>query len=161
MIPSFTRLVRFVPASDPTRVCIGEPESADVDVGLALWRGETISTLVWSGRSVLSPGTTTNQQEAIGRLLSPLAAEEVGTIRCIGLNVGNLFGSTAKRLTSVSTCNTLRSLTSTFRRYPRCSCRFSSRVFPTQHLIHIQKAKYRNWRSMACPNSVAKAYAGN
>lgn len=161
MIPSFTRLVRFVPASDPTRVCIGEPESADVDVGLALWRGETISTLVWSGKSVLSPGTTTNQREAIGRLLSPLAAEEVGTIRCIGLNVGQISEFIAYRLTSVSMCNTPRSSTSTFRGYPRCSCRFPFRISPGNQLTDIQKAKYRNWRSMACPNSVAKAYAGN
>jgi len=41
---------------------------------------------VYSGISVLSPGTSTGKKELIRTLLSPLAAEEVGTIRCIGLN---------------------------------------------------------------------------
>lgn len=41
----------------------------------------------YSGTSVLDPGTPTGKIETVGRLLSPLAASEVGTIRCIGLNV--------------------------------------------------------------------------
>ena len=85
--PSFTRLVRFVPASDASRVCIGEPESDTVDVGVALRKGLSVSTFLWSGTSVLFPGIKTHQREVIGRLLSPVANTEVGTIRCIGLNV--------------------------------------------------------------------------
>ena len=42
---------------------------------------------VFSGKSVLNPGAKTDRIETISRLVSPLAQEEVGTIRCIGLNV--------------------------------------------------------------------------
>ena len=41
---------------------------------------------IYSGKSVLSPGAPTGKIETVGRLLSPLAESEVGTIRCIGLN---------------------------------------------------------------------------
>ncbi|KAK6844155.1 hypothetical protein PG995_014265 [Apiospora arundinis] len=85
-IPSFTRLVRFVPKLDASKILIGEPQSASIDVGLALRKGEPVSAFVWSGASVLTPGTKTDRREVIGRILSPLAASEVGTIRCIGLN---------------------------------------------------------------------------
>jgi hypothetical protein len=85
--PTFTRLVRFVPVSDASRICIGEPESDTVDVGVAVRKGLSVLTFLWSGASVLSPGVKTHQREVIGRLLSPVAASEVGTIRCIGLNV--------------------------------------------------------------------------
>jgi hypothetical protein len=42
---------------------------------------------VYSGKSVLSPGEATGKKELVARLLSPLSKEEVGSIRCIGLNV--------------------------------------------------------------------------
>jgi hypothetical protein len=42
---------------------------------------------VFSGKSVLSAGEATGKKETIGKLLSPLTKEEVGSIRCIGLNV--------------------------------------------------------------------------
>jgi len=51
-------------------------------------KGEDVSVKVWSGSSVLSAGKETSQTATIERILSPLTAEEVGTIRCIGLNVG-------------------------------------------------------------------------
>lgn len=89
-IPSFTRLVRFVPKSDTSKVYIGEPQSDTVDVGVALRKGQQVSAFLWSGTSVLSPGAKTGNSEIVGQLLSPLAANEVGTIRCIGLNVSVL-----------------------------------------------------------------------
>ncbi|ETS85886.1 hypothetical protein PFICI_03911 [Pestalotiopsis fici W106-1] len=85
-IPSFKRLIRFVPKSDPSKVLIGEPESETIDVGAALWRREEIAAHVFSGASVLKPGSKTGGREIVERVLSPLAPEEVGTIRCIGLN---------------------------------------------------------------------------
>lgn len=85
---SFTRLVRFVPASDSSAVLIGEPLDANQDVGFATRKGEEVRVKVFSGKSALSPGELTDKVEKVGRLLSPLAREEVGTIRCIGLNVG-------------------------------------------------------------------------
>ncbi|KAG4259051.1 hypothetical protein FPRO03_13273 [Fusarium proliferatum] len=83
---AFKRLVRFVPKSAPSSILIGEPVQASLDVGLASREGKDISVNVFSGRSVLSPGSRTDRTESVERLLSPLAQEEVGTIRCIGLN---------------------------------------------------------------------------
>ncbi|RKL13807.1 hypothetical protein BFJ68_g7038 [Fusarium oxysporum] len=70
----------------PSSILIGEPVQASLDVGLASREGKDISVNVFSGRSVLSPGSRTDRTESVERLLSPLAQEEVGTIRCIGLN---------------------------------------------------------------------------
>ncbi|KAJ0154045.1 Fumarylacetoacetate hydrolase domain-containing protein 2 [Colletotrichum tanaceti] len=82
----FSRLVRFVPRSDPSKILIGEPESASVDVGVAVRNGDEVKVAVWSGSSVLAPGSKTDQRAVIDRVLSPVSADEVGTIRCIGLN---------------------------------------------------------------------------
>ncbi|KAG9230098.1 hypothetical protein BJ875DRAFT_488290 [Amylocarpus encephaloides] len=84
-IPSFTRLVRFIPKSS-NDVLIGEPASPDVDVGAETRAGKDVEVKVHSGPSILSPGPATGKTEIIGKLLSPLAPSEVGTIRCIGLN---------------------------------------------------------------------------
>jgi hypothetical protein len=78
--------VRFVSRSNPPKTQIGEPKD-DIDVGMALYKGQDIIVNVFSGSSVLSPGQRTGATAVIDRVLSPLAAEEVGTIRCIGLNV--------------------------------------------------------------------------
>lgn len=53
---------------------------------------------------VLDPGEPNGKIEIIGRLLSPVSAAEVGTIRCIGLNVsltrrcGQMEGPRSKTL---------------------------------------------------------------
>ncbi|KAL6916212.1 hypothetical protein FSHL1_007659 [Fusarium sambucinum] len=83
---TFKRLVRFVPKSDSTSILIGEPSQEDLDIGLATRDGENVTVEVFTGSSVLSPGARTGRAESIERILSPLAQEEVGTIRCIGLN---------------------------------------------------------------------------
>lgn len=67
---------------------IGQPVDSRVDVGKAVRNGEEVQVQVFSGSSALNPGSLTDQVEAISRVLSPLAASEVGSIRCIGLNVG-------------------------------------------------------------------------
>lgn len=82
-----TGLVRFVPKSDAAKVLIGQPVQKDLDVGVAVRQGEDVSVDVFSGSSVLAPGSPTGSTEVIDRILSPLAQNEVGTIRCIGLNV--------------------------------------------------------------------------
>ncbi|CZS96875.1 related to bifunctional 4-hydroxyphenylacetate degradation enzyme [Rhynchosporium graminicola] len=84
-IPSFGRLVRFVPKSGSV-VLIGEPTDKTLDIGAATLAGKDVEVSVFSGSSVLSPGSSTGKTEVIGRVLSPLAESEVGTIRCIGLN---------------------------------------------------------------------------
>lgn len=80
-------LVRFVPRSDPSCVLIGQPIQDNIDVGAALRKGEDVKVEVFSGSSALAPEALTGRKETIGRILSPLAQNEVGTIRCIGLNV--------------------------------------------------------------------------
>jgi hypothetical protein len=84
---SFNRLVRFIPASDSNAVLIGEPVDANVDVGAAVRKGEDVQVKVFSGTSALNPGSLSDKIEKIARLLSPLSQDQVGTIRCIGLNV--------------------------------------------------------------------------
>ncbi|QMW38121.1 hypothetical protein G4B11_001357 [Aspergillus flavus] len=83
---TFSRLVRFVPKSNPSKVLIGEPVDAQLDVGLALYQGKEVSVRPFTGASVLNPGQKTESTEIIGRILSPLSQNEVGSIRCIGLN---------------------------------------------------------------------------
>ncbi|PWY86793.1 hypothetical protein BO70DRAFT_360503 [Aspergillus heteromorphus CBS 117.55] len=83
---TFSRLVRFIPKSNPSKVLIGEPVDASVDVGLAVYQGKEVSVRPFSGTSVLNPGQKTELVETVERILSPLAQSEVGSIRCIGLN---------------------------------------------------------------------------
>lgn len=83
---NYTRLVRFLPQSSPASPLVGEPVDDSLDVGLATYEGKPIEVEVFSGSSILSPGEKTGDRAIIGRL-SPLAQSEVGTIRCIGLNV--------------------------------------------------------------------------
>ena len=87
---SFTRLVRFVPKSDSSSVLIGQPEDDQLDVGKALYDGKEVAVKVFDGKSVLNPGKATGHTESIEKVLSPLSMSEVGTIRCIGLNVRSL-----------------------------------------------------------------------
>lgn len=79
--------MRFVPTANPTKVLIGQPQQDDVDVGMALYQNHEVKVNVFSGRSILDPGEKTGDTAIVSRLLSPLASSEVGTIRCIGLNV--------------------------------------------------------------------------
>ena len=81
-------LVRFVPKGDDKAVLIGQPVDGSVDVGAAVRKGDEVKVKVFSGTSALNPGSLTDKIEVIHRVLSPLTMEEVGTIRCIGLNVG-------------------------------------------------------------------------
>ena len=84
---SFSRLVRFVPRGDSKAVLLGEPVDQKLDVGIAIREGEDVKVLVFSGTSALDAGKATDKVEIIDRLLCPLTQREVGTIRCIGLNV--------------------------------------------------------------------------
>ncbi|KAI2623477.1 hypothetical protein GGS26DRAFT_600352 [Hypomontagnella submonticulosa] len=86
---AFERLVRFLPRRQDAAALIGEPVDREIDVGKAVRNGEAVQVRVFSGSSVLNPGSPTNAIETISRILSPLSAAEVGTIRCIGLNYAN------------------------------------------------------------------------
>jgi hypothetical protein len=84
---NWSRLIRFNPKSAPSTVLIGEPVDRELDVGLASYNSEEIKVNVYSGSTVLDAGQQTGKEEVVERILSPLARNEVGTIRCIGLNV--------------------------------------------------------------------------
>ncbi|PBP18831.1 FAH fumarylacetoacetate hydrolase, partial [Diplocarpon rosae] len=84
-LTNYIGLVRFLPKSGKN-ILIGEPTDANLDVGTATLAGREIEINVFSGSSVLSPGTSTGKREVLDKVLSPLAESEVGTIRCIGLN---------------------------------------------------------------------------
>lgn len=79
-------VVRFVPKSNSNAVLIGQPVDSNVDVGSAVRKGEDVQVKLFSGSSVLDPGSPTDKVEVIDRVLSPLTQPESGTIRCIGLN---------------------------------------------------------------------------
>lgn len=84
---NWSRLIRFHPKSAPSTVLIGEPVDRELDVGLASYNSEEIKVNVYSGNTVLDAGSKTGKEEVVDKILSPLAKIEVGTIRCIGLNV--------------------------------------------------------------------------
>jgi hypothetical protein len=86
----FLGLVRFIPRRDANLILIGEPVDESVDVGSQTRRGHSVPVYVWSGSSMLNPGRKTDQRELIDRILAPMAPQEIGSIRCIGLNVGAL-----------------------------------------------------------------------
>jgi hypothetical protein len=132
-------LVRFVPEAAPSRILIGEPLSPKIDVGAAMFQKDKVYVYVWSGNSVLAPGVRTEHKELLGRLLSPLAHEDVGTIRCIGLNVSlsmlyhfhNLRAPPHHRpyVAFTYTCansiyNMLVSSTQSYQLYHQFSCKF-------------------------------------
>ncbi|KAI1656739.1 hypothetical protein F4813DRAFT_390446 [Daldinia decipiens] len=56
------------------------------DIGNTVREGDTVQVWVFSGTSVLDPEEPNGKIEIIGRLLSPVPAAEVGTIRCIRLD---------------------------------------------------------------------------
>lgn len=76
-----------MPAGDDSKILIGEPVDGSLDVGAAVRKGDKVEVKLFSGTSVLEAGVPTDKTAVIGRILSPLAQDEVGTIRCIGLNV--------------------------------------------------------------------------
>jgi len=84
---AFERLVRFVPKdANANEILLGEPEDRSEDVGAAVRQGKDVRVKVYSGTSVLDPGKPTDKVATIDRILSPVTTQEVGTIRCIGLN---------------------------------------------------------------------------
>lgn len=93
MSSTVNRLIRFIPRAGDTPL-IGQPVDPKLDVGLASYERKTIEVDVFSGSSMLNPGEATGKRVEVQQLLSPLAAEEVGTIRCIGLNVSSVSSAT-------------------------------------------------------------------
>lgn len=87
-LASWSRLLRFKDASG--RTLLGEPVDSEVDVGLASFAGTPIKVNVYSGTSMIDlEAQPTGEVVEVATILCPLTEPEVGSIRCIGLNVSN------------------------------------------------------------------------
>ena len=86
------RLIRFL-SSPNSHAHVGEPVDGEVDVGLALYEGKSIEAYELGGNSLLHSEALTRTGKVLNvhQLLSPIAQDEIGTIRCIGLNVSCSF----------------------------------------------------------------------
>ncbi|CAK1365609.1 unnamed protein product [Cercospora beticola] len=83
---SWKRLVRFIAAEDELEH-IGEPVDPELDVGAALASNQTIQVKTYSGSSTLQDDIhPTGHTLTTKTILPPVSRQEVGTIRCIGLN---------------------------------------------------------------------------
>ncbi|KIY51630.1 fumarylacetoacetate hydrolase [Fistulina hepatica ATCC 64428] len=79
------RLIRFV-AAETSRIHIGEPVDASLDVGLAFHEGKPIKAHEILG-DVLNPtARVTSTVLTVKRLLAPISREEIKVVRCLGLN---------------------------------------------------------------------------
>ncbi|KAG9019690.1 hypothetical protein FRB90_011499 [Tulasnella sp. 427] len=85
-MPSWTKLVRFK-ALETGKVHLGQPVDLKLDVGLAILKGSQVVVHEIAGKSALDPNARlTEKKLTVSKLLSPLAREEIGIVRCIGLN---------------------------------------------------------------------------
>ncbi|KAH9854841.1 hypothetical protein C2E23DRAFT_883402 [Lenzites betulinus] len=81
----WTRLIRFL-AAETGQVHIGEPVDPKLDVGLAIHQKKTVKAYEIVG-SVLDPAAqVTKNVLTVKELLAPLSREDVGLVRCLGLN---------------------------------------------------------------------------
>ena len=79
------RLIRFV-AAETGNIHFGQPCDAAVDVGLAVHRGQRLTAFEITG-DVLTPNARVSDKVlTVRRLLTPLSREQIGLVRCLGLN---------------------------------------------------------------------------
>lgn len=79
------RLIRFEAAEDGA-VHIGQPVDAHIDVGLAFSKSELIKAHEISGSALDPAAQVTDKVLTVKKLLAPLSREQVGLVRCLGLN---------------------------------------------------------------------------
>ncbi|KAG8993037.1 hypothetical protein FRB94_011094 [Tulasnella sp. JGI-2019a] len=85
-MPSWKRLIRFK-AVETNEVHLGQPVDSDVDVGLAALQKKAIKVHEVTGASAFDPNAkVTSKILTVKELLEPLSREQVGSVRCIGLN---------------------------------------------------------------------------
>ncbi|KAL6903170.1 hypothetical protein GGI43DRAFT_401417 [Trichoderma evansii] len=83
--PAWNRLIRFEDINGKERY--GEPVDDDLDVGIALHRGEDVYARIVRTESALDLSAALSADIIqVKKLLAPLKPHEAGTIRCIGLN---------------------------------------------------------------------------
>lgn len=86
---SWSRLIRFTPASSPNTELYGEPIGSDFsDIGSLLERGTLEARVVKVGADgpLAADVQVTDKVEKVGKLLSPIAQKDCPIVRCIGLN---------------------------------------------------------------------------
>ncbi|KIP04544.1 hypothetical protein PHLGIDRAFT_129419 [Phlebiopsis gigantea 11061_1 CR5-6] len=81
----WTRLIRFV-AAETSQVHLGEPVDRWQDVGLASHKKQTIRAYEIVGSALDPAAQVTNNVLTVKHLLPPLSREEIGVVRCLGLN---------------------------------------------------------------------------
>ncbi|TFK83302.1 fumarylacetoacetate hydrolase [Polyporus arcularius HHB13444] len=81
----WTRLIRFV-AAETAQVHIGEPVDPKLDVGLAFHQKKPIKAYEIVGSALDPRSQVTTNVLTVKELLAPLSREEVGLVRCLGLN---------------------------------------------------------------------------
>ncbi|KAI0034091.1 hypothetical protein K488DRAFT_77464 [Vararia minispora EC-137] len=81
----WSRLIRFV-ALETSEIHIGEPVDATLDVGLAISQKRLVKAYEILG-SALDPAAQVSQNIlTVQQLLSPLSRDQIGLVRCLGLN---------------------------------------------------------------------------
>ncbi|QRV72375.1 fumarylacetoacetate hydrolase domain-containing protein 2 [Ceratobasidium sp. AG-Ba] len=88
MAQRWTRLIRFTAVeTGGKRVHLGQPVDPKVDVGLAVLKKHSLQANEISAKSALDPqAKVTDRILTVDTLLEPIAPEEVGIVRCLGLN---------------------------------------------------------------------------
>ncbi|KAI0328225.1 hypothetical protein GY45DRAFT_1326643 [Cubamyces sp. BRFM 1775] len=81
----WTRLIRFV-AAETAQVHIGEPVDPKLDVGLAIHQRKPVQAYEIVGSALDPAAQVTKNVLTVKELLAPLSREEVGLVRCLGLN---------------------------------------------------------------------------
>ncbi|KAH9884946.1 hypothetical protein C8Q73DRAFT_718587 [Cubamyces lactineus] len=81
----WTRLIRFV-AAETAQVHIGEPVDPKLDVGLAIHQRKPVTAYEIVGSALDPTAQVTKNVLTVKELLAPLSREEVGLVRCLGLN---------------------------------------------------------------------------
>ncbi|RDX47755.1 fumarylacetoacetate hydrolase [Lentinus brumalis] len=81
----WTRLIRFV-AAETAQVHIGEPVDPKLDVGLAFHQKKPIKAYEIVGSALDPRSQVTTNVLTVKELLAPLSREDVGLVRCLGLN---------------------------------------------------------------------------
>lgn len=105
----WTRLIRFL-AVETSQIHIGQPIDSSLDVGLAIYRNELVKANEIIGSALDPNAQLSNTVLTVKKLLSPLAPEQIGLVRCLGLNYADHAVRTHYRLCGFSFTDSSRRL---------------------------------------------------
>lgn len=85
--PVWSRLIRFTPRGDDSRIVYGEALNDFEDIGKAAEAGKLRARILRVPSSIfLENVELTDEEVDVGKLLGPLSMSDVTDIKCIGLN---------------------------------------------------------------------------